>query len=185
MSVPVAKRLLAVAEYYKMAEVGILTEDDRVELINGEIFEMSPISSLHASHVKRLNILFGRLLFGQVIIGVQDPVSLNAFSEPEPDISVVRLREDLYAEHHPRPTDIFLLIEVSLTTLGFDREMKLPLYATAEIPEFWIVNLEEKQVEIYRQPKNGKYLSQTTLRPGDNIFLEKFDLKIPVIEVFS
>jgi Uma2 family endonuclease len=178
MSVQISKRLLTVSEYHKMAEAGILTEDDRVELIHGEIIEMSPIGSLHTSHVKRINKFLNKFLGDQAIVSVQDPVAINDYSEPEPDIAILRYRDDFYKENHPSPTDIFMIIEVADTSLDYDRDTKLKLYANAGIPEFWIVNLEDEQIEVYKTPTRDAYLSEEKISRNGQIFLEMFELKI-------
>lgn len=178
MSVQISKRLLTVSDYHKMAEAGILTEDDRVELIHGEIIEISPIGSLHTSHVKRINKLLNKLLGDQAIISIQDPVAINDYSEPEPDIAILRYRDDFYKEKHPTPSDVFLIIEVADTSLDYDRDTKLKLYANAGIPEFWIVNLEDEQIEVYKTPIRDSYFSEEKISRGGQIFLKMFDLKI-------
>jgi Uma2 family endonuclease len=185
MSLQIAKRLLTVAEYHKMAEAGILDEDDRVELIHGEIIEMSPIGSKHSGHVKRINALFYRLLGDKVIIGVQDPVALGKYNEPEPDIAILRYRDDFYTDQHPQPQDILLVIEVSDSSIDYDREIKLPLFASAGIPEFWIVNLNESKVEVYKEPKSDTYNFREEYRMTDIIIWEPFDLPIKVNRIFG
>ncbi|HYY41710.1 MAG TPA: Uma2 family endonuclease, partial [Pyrinomonadaceae bacterium] len=124
MSVQIAKRYFNVSEYYRMAEAGILTEADRVELINGEIIKMSPIGSLHAACVKGLNQLLHRQMGDAALIGVQDPIRLNDFSEPEPDITLLRPRPDRYAQAHPTSPDVLLVVEVADTTVLYDRNVK-------------------------------------------------------------
>jgi len=145
-------------EYYRMAEVGIFKADDRVELIEGEIFDMSPIGIDHASVVKRLNSIFMPCVGIKAIVSVQDPIHLNEHSEPQPDIALLHYRDDFYRQAHPRPEDIILLVEVSDTTLRYDREVKLPLYARHAIPEVWIVDLEHQRLEVFRRPEAGVYL---------------------------
>lgn len=185
MSVQISKRLLTVSEYHKMAEAGILTEDDRVELIHGEIIEMSPIGSLHSGYVKRINNLFNRLLEGHYIVSVQDPIYIDKFSEPEPDIAVLRYREDFYEKSHPRPEDVFLLIEVADTSLYYDRITKLKLYANAGIPEFWIINLEDAQIEVFKKPVQDGYHFQEKIKRDGTIFFEKFNLHIKATQIFG
>src|ERR671938_544657 len=141
MSVQVAKRCFSVDEYYRMGEAGILTEDDRVELIEGEIIEMSPIGSRHAACVNRLNTLLGRHLRQTAIVSVQNPIRLDAYSEPEPDVALLRPRADYYESGHPTPADALLIVEVADTSADYDRIIKLPLYAKAGIPEAWLVDL--------------------------------------------
>jgi len=153
-----ARHRLDVDAYYKMAEAGILKHDDRVELIDGEIFDMNPIGSPHAARVKRLNRLFARAAAeGRVLVGVQDPLRLDAYNEPEPDLMLLRPRADDYATRHPSATDVFLLVEVSDSSLAYDRGAKLALYAQFGVPEVWIVDLAGAAVEVYRQPKEGAY----------------------------
>jgi Uma2 family endonuclease len=172
MSVQLAKRYFSVTEYYRMAEAGILTEDDRVELIEGEIVKMSPIGSLHAACVKRLNKLLQRQFGDDAVIGVQDPIRLSDFSEPEPDVALLRPRADLYAQAHPTPDDVLLIIEVADTTVLSDRNVKVPLYARAGIPEVWLIDLPQEVVEIYARPAEGGYQVQRQARRGEQLTAE-------------
>jgi len=169
MSVEIAKRLFCVHEYERMIEAGILTEDDRVELIGGEILEMSPIGSRHAACVKRLIKLLAARVGASVIISIQDPVVLDDLSEPQPDAALLRPRPDFYEQEHPRPSDVLLLIEVSDTTLKFDRQIKAPLYARAGIEELWLVNLQDDEVEIYASPSGGAYQLVRNVGRGETI----------------
>ena len=146
-----ADRRFSVAEYHRMGEVGILGEDDRVELVDGRIVRMSPVGSRHAACVSLLNRLL-RPVEETAIVRVEDPVVLNDETEPQPDIAVVRFKETLYADAHPRPEDVLLIVEVGETSLEEDREVKLPRYAASSIPEVWIVNLAEETIEVYRDP---------------------------------
>ena len=157
MSIQVTKRRFSIDEYYRMAEAGILSEDDRVELIEGEIIKMAPIGSRHAACVRRLDTLFNRLVSQTALISVQSPVRLSNFSEPQPDISLLKPRDDFYSGEHPTPADVLLIIEVSDTSIEYDRDIKIPLYATSLIPEVWLVNLIKDIVEIYRDPRSGIY----------------------------
>ena len=133
MPVQVERRTFNVEEYHRMLDAGIITEDDRVELIEGEILMMSPIGSWHAACVNRLDALLHRLFGESVIISVQNPIRLSDFSEPQPDLAVLRARQDYYAQTHPTSNDILLLIEVADQSLEFDRDVKVPLYAKAAI----------------------------------------------------
>ena len=146
-----------VGEYYRMAETDILTEEDRVELIAGQIVAMSPIGSRHAACVKRLNLLLGKMVGDSMLIGVQDPIALDAYSAPEPDLVLLRPRADFYAEAHPAAADVLLAIEVANTSADYDREVKLPLYAQAGIPEVWLIDLQAGRVEVYARPQGGVY----------------------------
>ena len=180
MGVKLEKRLLTVAEYHRMAEVGILDPDDRVELIKGEIIKMSPLNSPHTSHVKRINALMFRLFGDRVTISVQDPITIEDHSEPEPDIALLTFSEDYYAERHPRPEEVILLIEVADSTVAKDQHVKLPLYAEAGIKEYWIVNLVNQQLEVYRHPEGSTYLSQATYTARDQGTLESLGVSIQV-----
>lgn len=157
MSVQVERRLFTVADYHRMAETGVLTADDRVELIQGEIIAMSPIGVRHAACVTRLTDLFTFHFRGQANVSVQNPVRLDEMSEPEPDMMLLNYREDYYAKEAPSGNDVLLLIEVSDATIAYDRTIKLPLYARANIPEVWIINLVDNVIEIYRTPKGNRY----------------------------
>ncbi len=167
MSVQIARRHFNVAEYYRMMEAGILSESDHVELIDGEVVEMGPIGSRHAACVDRLNKFFNKL--EEVIVRVQNPIRLDDFSEPQPDITLLRMRDDFYAEGHPAPSDVLLVLEVADSSTEFDRTVKLPLYAQALIPEFWLVNLPDEKIEVFSHPLNGAYQISQELKRGDNL----------------
>jgi Uma2 family endonuclease len=149
-----------------MAEVGLLSEDSRVELIEGEIIEMSPIGSTHRGTVKRSSTFLNRKLGDTVIVSVQDPLRLNDFSEPQPDLALLKPRKDFYSKSHPAPADVLVVIEVSDSSVSYDRNVKLPLYARAGIPEAWLIVLGKDIVEVYSTPKNGKYQKVQRLRRG-------------------
>ncbi|OLE52008.1 MAG: hypothetical protein AUG51_20095 [Acidobacteria bacterium 13_1_20CM_3_53_8] len=167
MSVQIARRHFNATEYYRMMDAGILSESDRVELIDGEVIEMSPIGSRHAACVDRLNKLLNRL--EDVIVRVQNPIRLDDFSEPQPDITLLQLRTDFYAQGHPTPSDVMLVIEVAESSTEFDRVVKLPLYAESLIPEIWLINLPDERVEIFSSPTHGIYQNSQELRRGDSI----------------
>ena len=164
ISTEVRPHRFTVDEYHKMGESGIFYEDDRVELIEGEIIDMAPIGSPHASTVARLVSLFSAALAEKVVIFPQNPVRLGKRSEPQPDIALLRPRSDFYQGAHPTPKDVLLLIEVSDTTLRYDRDRKIPLYARHRIPEVWLIDLQGERVEIYRQPSPEGY--RQILRPA-------------------
>jgi Uma2 family endonuclease len=154
-------------EYYRMAEIGVLRPEERVELLDGEIMDLSPISPPHASIVKRLNQHFGQKAKGRWLAAIQDPTHLDEHSEPQPDLMLLKVVADFYSSGHPKPAEVFLLIEVADSSLAYDREKKLPAYGRAGIPEVWIVNLEDGAVEVNREPHLNGYGSTTILRPGD------------------
>lgn len=168
-SQPIARRRFTVEEYYRMAEAGILKEDDRVELIEGEIIQMSPKGSLHAGCIKRLIKLLNGHIGKNVLLSVQDPVKLDGLSHPEPDIALLKHRNDFYAQGHPTPTDVLLLIEVADTSVNYDRADKVPLYARSGIPEVWLVNLPDEAIEVYARPEKGEYQTQVVLKRGETI----------------
>jgi Uma2 family endonuclease len=169
MDVTIAQRPFTVDEYYRLSDAGILTEDDRVELIEGKIVEMSPIGSLHAACVKRLNTLMSRGVGTGAIVSVQDPIRLDDYSEPQPDVVLVRPRDDFYAEQHPGAEDVLLLVEVADSSEEYDRRVKVPLYASAGVPEVWVVNLNRNVIEVYSNPVGGDYVEQREARPGERI----------------
>ena len=169
MAVTMVRHRFSVDDYEQMIEFGVLTENDRVELIRGEIIDKMSIGDRHAATVKRLRYLLGDLVAKRATIGVQDPVRLDD-SEPEPDISLLQPRSDYYASGHPRAADVLLLIEVSDTSIDLDRDVKGPLYAQSHIVEYWILNLNDDTLEVYRQPQSaGTYSDARILRRGDQI----------------
>ena len=171
MAVAFPRKRFTVEEYHRMGEAGILHEDDRVELIDGEIIEMSPIGKHHAACVKRLIAHLTEQIGRRAILGAQDPLQLSNYSEPQPDITVLKFREDYYAERHPIPDDTLLLIEVADTTLAYDRGVKLPRYASTGVPEVWIVNLPDDVIEVYRQPGTSGYGGTQLARRGEVLTL--------------
>ncbi|MEO6196419.1 MAG: Uma2 family endonuclease [Thermoanaerobaculia bacterium] len=164
------RKLFTTHEYHTMVESGILSEDDRVELIEGEIWQMSPIGPPHASRVARLDRMIQRRLEdGQAIVCVQGPIHLDDLSEPQPDLALLHFREDFYASALPTPSDIFLVIEVSDTTARHDRQVKMGLYSRHRLPEAWLVDIPRSVLEVYRDPSPQGYREVLTLRRGDRI----------------
>jgi Uma2 family endonuclease len=153
----VAHHRFSTHDYHRMAETGILTSEDRVELLNGEIVEMSPIGRRHASVVTRLTLMFADALKGRAIPWGQNPIQLDDLSEPQPDVSLLRPRADIYSESLPRPDEVLLLIEVADSSGVKDREIKLPMYARAGIAEVWIVDLIDSTVTVHREPVGENY----------------------------
>ena len=173
-----------VEEFRKMTEVGILPEESGWEVIDGYLIDKMSIGSKHASTVKRLNRIFTNLVGNEAIISIQDPIRVDEYNEPEPDVALLKSRKDFYAESHPTPQDVLLLIEVSDSTVEFDREIKKTLYAKAEVAEFWLVNLKENTVECYSSPKNGNYRLAKILEKGKTIkseTIEKLTLQVEEI----
>jgi Uma2 family endonuclease len=169
MSVQIARRHFNVTEYDRMAAAGVLSEDDRVELIEGEIIELNPIGSRHAACVGRLTELFGRLAGDQALVWVQNPVQVDDYSEPLPDVTLLKRRDDFYAQANPQPADVLLIVEVADTSVEYDREIKIPLYARAGIPEVWLVNLPKETIEISAQPLDETYQEIRVVKRGESL----------------
>jgi Uma2 family endonuclease len=162
-----ARHRVDVKAYYRMAEAGILTQNDRVELIGGEIFDMAPIGSAHAGKTDRLNRLFARAAAdGLALVSVQRPLRLDAYNEPEPDVMLLKPRADDYQGRHSGAADVLLLVEVSQTSLAYDRGMKLALYAKFGVREVWIVDLRGAAIEVYREPAGDAYAVTERLTRG-------------------
>ncbi|HID54370.1 MAG TPA: Uma2 family endonuclease [Anaerolineae bacterium] len=157
MFVQTERRLFTTEEYHQMAETGILAEDDRTELIRGEVVAMSPIGVRHAACVKRITELLTFHFRNKAIVSIQDPLRLDEMTEVQPDAALLRYRDDYYVQATPTGEDVLLLIEVSDSTLAYDRVIKLPLYARAQIPEVWLVNLVDNLLEVYRAPQGDEY----------------------------
>lgn len=144
-----------------MGEAGVFPPDARLELIEGELYEMPPIGPAHAGIVKRLNRVFDRQIGDAAIVAVQDPVILDLHSEPQPDLALLRFRDDFYTSAHPHAEDVLLLVEVADTTLRFDRDTKIPLYAATGIPEVWLIDVAGRSLDVFRYPEGGDYKTET------------------------
>ena len=179
------RRRFTVAEYYAMADAGILTRDDRVELLDGDIILMPPIGNWHAASVDFYTNILPKLLDGLAIVRVQGPTRLSDESEPQPDVMLLKWRDDFYQGGHPSPEDILLLIEVSDTTIDYDRNTKLSAYARAGIPEVWIVSREDRRIESYTQPSESAYSNVRHAGPTDTIAPQAFpDVALEVGQFF-
>lgn len=165
----VSKKLFTVDEFHRMWDAGILPESGRFELIRGEIIEMPPPGSPHASRVKRLIRLFTSRLGESVIVSVQDPFVIGLYSEPFPDVALLRPRDDFYEAAHPGPGDVLLVVEVSHYSASYDRNIKAPLYAEAGVPEYWQVDVLKESVTVRTDPKANKYQTVRILRRGETI----------------
>lgn len=157
MSALFARKLFTTTEYHKLRETGFFKEDDRVELLDGEIIAMSPIGPKHAGCVIRLIAFLTRKVGRHALVNAQNPVWLNEYSEPQPDIALLKPRADFYMESHPTPEDTLVAVEVSDSTLEGDRQIKLPKYAQAGVPEFWLVDLVNNRIEVHALPNEGVY----------------------------
>ncbi len=167
MKAQLLTRKFTTEQYHLMHEAGVFLEGDRLELINGEIAEMSPIGRKHAVCVTRLTELFFSRLLGKVQIWSQNPIFLDNGSEPQPDLVILKRREDFYADALPIPSDILLIIEVADSTIAYDREVKMPLYAVAGIPEMWLFDINRKVIEGYSQPSTLGYKKMQRYEQND------------------
>lgn len=163
------RRRFTVAAYLRMVEAELFVEGERVELIHGDLIEMSPIYITHISTLNRLVWMLSNALGKQVILSVQNPVQLSEDSLPQPDVAVFRFQEEFYSEQHAKPEDILLIIEVADSSLRYDQRVKSKLYGTAGIADYWIVNLPERQIEVYREPRPNGYRTVTTCVPGETL----------------
>ncbi len=186
MAIHLPRRRFTVEEYHRMAEAGILGEDDRVELIEGEITEMTPIGRRHAATVKRLIKLFVSAFGNNAVVGAQDPVVLDEHSEPQPDIELLHPKADFYASGHPMPEDVFLLVEVAYSSADPDRRVKVPLYARNGIAEAWLVDLEQETITVYRDPSPDGYRTVRVFRCGEQIAPAAFpDRSLAVADIMG
>jgi Uma2 family endonuclease len=158
------RRKLSVHDYHRMGDTGILREDDRVELIDGELFAMAPVGCPHAAAVARLTMWFAGMASKRYLVWVQNPIQIPPFSEPQPDLMLLRPRPDGYSRALPQPTDVLLLIEVAVSSLAFDRDLKIPLYGRHGIAESWLVNMQRRAVTVYRDPAPEGYRSIVEVR---------------------
>jgi Uma2 family endonuclease len=153
----ITRHRVTVDEYYRMAEAGILSSDARVELIEGEIIDMSPIGTGHGGTVTHLNRLLHEAVGRQAQVLVQSCIRLSDISEPVPDLALVVARADFYKKRHPGPSDTLLVVEVSQSSLRYDLQIKAPLYARHGIPEYWLIDLPAREIRFFRSPKSGQY----------------------------
>lgn len=161
------KNHFTVSEYERMGETGMFPPDARVELIEGEIIEMSLIGSRHAACVRLLNLILIQQVGDNAIVSTQDPIRLSDFSEPQPDVALLKFRQDYYRNGHPGPDDVLLVIEVADTTFHYDRNVKMPLYARARIAEALLFNLPDDRLEYFSRPEVGAYQLHHVLRRGE------------------
>jgi len=186
-SAVLTRHKLNVDDYYRMAEAGILGEDDRVELIDGELIDMAPIGQ---DHVATVNALARALILAcseLAIVSPQNPVRLDRLNEPQPGFAVFRPRADFYRTgDRTGPGDVLLVIEVADSSVQFDRTVKLPMYARAGIAEVWIIDLKRLVLDVYRQPTSDGYRETATHQPGDTVALALVpDIKVPLDRVLG
>ena len=167
-----SRHRLTVHDYHRMADAGIFGEDDRIELIDGDLIDMAPIGPGHAAVVNRLNEAFVLAYASRAIVSIQNPIRLDESSEPQPDVAILRRRADFYATGgHPGLADILLLVEAADSSLRFDKTVKLPLYARAGIAELWIVDLKRRVLDAHRVPAGDGYREKTKHRTGEELAL--------------
>ena len=188
--VTATRRKFTIEEYHRLVDLGFFTENDRIELIRGEIIEMAPKRTPHSVCNSTLFGELYRLLYNRANIRGQEPIILPSNSEPEPDVVIAKKKADNYLSAHPTPTDIILVIEISDSTLQYDRETKLPLYAEAGINYYWIVNLVENHLEVYTNPftdSKGKfgYKNKNIVLSDENIDIPEFtDINLELNSIF-
>jgi len=164
---------ISVDEYYRMAEVGEIAPDARVELIDGEIIDMPPIGDPHMATVDRLNALLIRAVGNRAIVRCQGAVQLGDFSMPQPDFALLAPRADYYSTRHAVAEDIFLAIEVSDTTLSYDRGRKMELYARRRLPELWVIDVNSRRLHLYKRPSESAYLDVSSLEAPRTMSIER------------
>ena len=173
-------------QYRRIGEVGIFPPDARTELVDGLVRRMPPIHPPQASIVNRLNAVLAAKLQGRAVVAIQNPIRLDDFNEPQPDVTVLRLRDDYYARQHPTPDDVLLAIEVADTSLSYDRDEKLPLYGTTGILESWLVDVQAGTVTVFTKPHAGGYGQQRMLSRGQEVVSESVEsLRLQVDEVLG
>ena len=176
-----------VKDYHRMAEAGIFQEDDRVELLEGEIVEIPPIGPGHASGVNRLlNSFLSLQGERKAIVSIQNPIHLGGHSEPQPDVALLNPHPDFYSQSHPAPQDVLLVVEVMESSADYDREVKVPLYARFGIRETWLVDLDARLIEVYRNPTPQGYQLVQRFQPGQQVSPQAFpELPLAVDDILG
>ena len=172
------KMRISAEVYQQMGAAGIFLNHPRVELIDGEIYTMTPLSPLHNSHVDKISRFFNKVLFDEVLVRTQGSIRTDAYSEPEPDVAILHLDKNFYSKRQVTSKDIHLIVEVAVLTVQNDRTVKLKKYASSGIPEYWIVIPKKKIVEVYRKPEDDTYLEKQTYRKKGEWIFEAFNLTV-------
>ena len=181
-----SRRLCTVDEYYNLADKGIISRDERLELIEGEILVMRSQNGPHVACTLRINTWFTPRVAGRAIVSVQCTMLIPDYSAPEPDFILLKLRDDFYESGVAQPADVLLLAEVSHSSVAFDRGRKLRMYAAAGIPEYWVFAVERKQLHVYRTPKGRAYAEHLVVKRGETIAPLAFpDLAVPVDQILG
>ncbi|HMQ47011.1 MAG TPA: Uma2 family endonuclease [Saprospiraceae bacterium] len=172
------KLLLTVYDYHRMGAAGVFEKKSRVELINGEIYTMSPLSPSHNAHVDKISRFFHRALYDKALVRTQGSVQIDEYTEPEPDIVILQQCEDYYSSSQPSIADIHLVIEVAVNSLQTDRGIKKKQYARAAVPEYWIVIPQRRLIEVYKKPTEGEYQEKNTYHINDEWLFMPFHLRV-------
>ena len=180
------RRMLTRAEYHRLGEVGILHDEDRVELLEGQLVQMSPVGPRHAGTIDQLMNIFVEIVGRRAQVRIQNPIVLDDGSEPQPDLVLARLPRAKYRTEHPHPDDILLLVEAADSSRDFDLGAKRELYARAGIGEFWVVDLTTNSVVVCRDPNDGSYRSARTVGTDGQLTVEALpDVTIPVEDLLA
>ena len=178
-------RLITVEQYEQMVQAGVFPEDDRIELIEGQMINMSPIGASHSGQVKGLNRLLAKYVTEAALISIQDPIRLPQ-SEPQADLALLKPKDDFYAGGHPAASDVLLVVEVSDTTADYDLNVKIPLYGRSGIAEAWLIDLASRSIEVYRGPSRAGFREKQTYAPGDELApLALPDVRLGVAEILG
>ncbi len=185
MAIELTPRRFTADEYHQMIAARVFDQDERLELIDGEIVQMSPIGDRHAACVRRLNELLGDLVSRRAIVDVQDPIIVAPSYAPQPDLALLRTRSDYYASQPPTASDCLLIIEVSDSSAEFDRQIKMPRYARGGVVELWLVELERDVVVVYRDPSGDAYQHVQVFRRGDMLEVSALDVRVTVESILG
>ena len=172
------KMLISAEDYQRMGLAGIFENKPRVELMDGEIYAMSPLTPYHNGHVDKISRFFNKALFDKILVRTQGSVRIDDYSEPEPDIAILRFSENFYSDRQPAAADILLLLEVAVNSIETDRTTKKEKYAAAGIPEYWIIIPKEGIVEVYRKPEAGAYMEKSIYKKENEWIFETFNLSV-------
>lgn len=185
MTTHLEQRLITVSEYEQMARSGILAKEERIELLNGTLIYMSPANPLHALIINNINALLIRKLTDDIaLVSIQNPVRIPDLSEPEPDVTVIKPPKSNYVDRHPHPEDILLVIEVANTSLEKDKKIKLPIYAQAGIPEYWIVNIDKQEIEAYHTPAGDNYKFRELVKKDEMATIKSLNMPVDASKIF-
>ena len=186
MSVRPKRLRFSVDDYYQMINLGMLKNVERAEIIDGELIETMPVGNAHASCVKKLSEILRDTLGKSVTYSVQDPIWLDEYNEPIPDVALLIRRDDFYRFQKPTAEDVLILIEVSDSTLEYDRNRKIPLYAQAGITEVWIVNLQNSLIEVHYEPRDYSFAVVKVYRRGETLKSERLtNLELETAEILD